>query len=404
LTAPAGDVEALARKCRELQANPKFARELGQNARSFILNYTWDRVIDRLEREFLGRPGPDVIITRPTQTVTPPREEVDEDQGYRALADVEFGRDEPAIPAAENITGEYPDLQLPAEATADVTLVIPSVNDYELVTQCVRTCRRYLPSDARAQFIVVDDGTRDPDILDKLQAASKELDFELLLNHQNLGFSASVNRGMRQARGRYVVLCNNDVLFFQPWLEPLERAFQADPHLGIVGAKLLYPDGSLQHAGVDKVPGQLKWHHAFGKKPGDHPPANQSRYVWSVTGALYAIRRETLRRLGGLSTAYTTAYEDLDYSLRAWAHGVRVGYCSEVAAYHLEGGTRGATETKKSKFLLWAERERYGVAYFERKWMFLRYVENFQSLLSLHDRPPVPAARTREGTRAAVPA
>src|SRR5206468_1813098 len=58
LTAPAGDVQQLARKCRELQSDPRFARALGQGGRSYILNYTWDRVVDRLEQEFLQRPGP----------------------------------------------------------------------------------------------------------------------------------------------------------------------------------------------------------------------------------------------------------------------------------------------------------------------------------------------------------
>ena len=111
---------------------------------------------------------------------------------------------------------------------------------------------------------------------------------------------------------------------------------------------------------MDKVPGQLRFHHAYGKQPGDILPAQQSRYVWCATGALFAIRRQTLHKLGGMSTAYATAYEDLDYCLNAWMHGERVGYCAEVAAYHVEGGTRGATESKKSEFQLWAERERAG--------------------------------------------
>lgn len=392
LTAPAGDVEQLARKCREIQSDPAFARALGQAGRSYILNYTWERVVDRLEQEFLERTGPELVIEPPTVRVRDLSTAADDDEGraFRALAAAEFGEEDQwdaASPPA-NGTGEYPDLELPREPSADCTVVIPTVNDAELAVQCVVSGRRHAPPGAKVQFIVVDDGSRDPSVVRQLQEASGDLDFLLLCNHQNLGFSASVNLGMRQARGRHVVLCNNDIVFFQPWLEPLDEAFRADPQLGIVGARLLYPDGCLQHAGVDKVPGQLKWHHAFGRKPGDYGPANQSRYVWSVTGALYAIRRPVLRRLGGLSTAYATAYEDLDYSLYAWSHGVRVGYCADFAAYHREGGTRGATESKKSDFPLWAERERAGGVYFEKKWAFLRHVENFQSLLSLGDRRP----------------
>src|SRR5262249_37676865 len=159
---------------------------------------------------------------------------------------------------------------------------------------------------------------------------------------QNLGFGATVNNGMRRARGRFVLLCNNDIVFFQPCLDAFGRAFAADAGLGIVGAKLLFPDGTIQHAGMEKVTGELPWVHAFGTKPGDHPEAGRSRYVWSVTGALFAVRREVLQGLGGLSTAFGTAFEDVDYCLHAWSNGLRVGYCGEAAAYHLEGGTRGA--------------------------------------------------------------
>jgi len=245
-----------------------------------------------------------------------------------------------------------------------------------------------LPAGAEVEILVVDDGTRDPAVLGELQRVSSDLGFQLLYNHQNLGFSATVNHGMRHARGRYILLCNNDIVFFQPWLEPLEKAFDADPDLGILGARLLYLNGSIQHAGVDKVPGQLRWHHAYGGWPGDHPQVNQSRSVWSVTGALFAVRNPVLRQLGGFSTAYTTAYEDLDYCLHAWSHGVRVGYCAELAAYHHEGRTRGAsTDQKLARPFIWAERERAGGFYFEKKWAALREVEDFEALLRRPRQP-----------------
>jgi GT2 family glycosyltransferase len=363
LMARAGDVEQLARHCQTLQADASLAAELGDNGRRFILDYTWDRVINRLEREFLtggsrihemAQPEKDECTERPAETPAP--------------------------------DPEYPDLRLSEMPSLDCTVVIPTINDAQQVIRCISSCRQFLPPGADVEFIVVDDGTRDSLILKALQEASSELNFRLLYNYQNLGFSATVNHGMRHARGRYVVLCNNDIVFFQPWLEALEQAFDADPDLGILGARLLYPNGSIQHAGVDKVVGQLRWHHTYGGWPGDHPRVRQSRYVWSVTGALFGVRREILRQLGGFSTAYATAYEDLDYCLHAWSREVRVGYCAELAAYHREGGTRGATTgQKRDRPLLWTERERAGGLYFEKKWAALREVENFEAL-------PAPAA------------
>jgi GT2 family glycosyltransferase len=383
LTAPAGDVEQLARKCVQLQSDPQLARQLGENGRSYILRYTWGRVIDRLEREFLERGGPEIIMERPAHAISS-----DQAGAERVEIDDEEFRSEFHEKNTLRRSDEYPDLHLDEEPAADCTVVIPTIGDIELVSECISSCRRFVPEKSAVQFIVVDDGTRDRTAVRELRRAAVELDFLLLSNHQNLGFSASVNYGLRQARGRYVVLCNSDIVFFQPWLEALEQAFTADPNLGVLGCRLLYPDGTIQHAGVDKVPGQLRFHHTHAKQPGNLPSANQSRYVWCVTGALFAIRRQTLQKLGGLSTAYATAFEDLDYCLHAWMHGERVGYCAEVTANHLEGATRGATEAAKSTNLLWAERERAGGEYFEKKWKFLRHVENFQSLLSFGDRQP----------------
>lgn len=371
LTAAADDVDTLARHCLRLQSDPAFARQIGKAGQEFIRQYTWDRVIDRLEREFLEREGPEVVIEKPV---------------------LEVAQESARMPLAPSSTGsccrghEYPDLRLRGSSFVDWSIVIPTIGKPNLVAECVASCRRFIPDGVSVQFIVVDDGSSDPAVIQGLRAAAREHDFQLLFNRQNLGFSATVNRGMRKARGRYLVLCNNDVVFYQPWLEPLQALFERDPHVGIVGARLLYPDGTIQHAGMDKAPQSLNWFHTYGKLPGDHPEACQTRYVWGVTGALFAIRRSVLERLGGLSTAYGTAYEDLDYCLYAWANGVRVAYAADVSAYHLEGHTRGVTEEQKRDQPLWAERERAGRAYFERKWAFLRHVEDFKSLLSLMDR------------------
>jgi len=95
------------------------------------------------------------------------------------------------------------------------------------------------------QFVVVDDGTRDPEILQELRRASEELDFELRCNHQNLGFSASVNHGMRRARGRYVVLCNSDIAFFQPWLEAVERTGHGTAESTVVSGRDLVEEALM---------------------------------------------------------------------------------------------------------------------------------------------------------------
>jgi GT2 family glycosyltransferase len=279
---------------------------------------------------------------------------------------------------------EYPNLHLPKETHADWSIVIPTVGATQLLHNCITTCREYLEPGLTAEFIVVDDGTRDPEVVQVLEHFSSKLGFQLLKNYQNLGFSASVNQGLRNAKGRFVLLCNNDIVFRQPFLGELAAAFEAQPEVGIVGCKLIYPNGTVQHAGIDKIPGQLRWSHTYHNCPSDHSAVLRGRFVWSVTGALCAIRRETLQSLGGLSTAYGFAYEDLDYCLHAWSHGVRVYFCPEAVAVHNESGTLGKTHSqRKQRPLMWAERERAGRQYFEKKWHSLRDIENFEELSRL---------------------
>lgn len=393
LTAAVGDAEELARHCHRVLTDPALAGELGRNGRRFIQEYTWDRVVERLDREFRSVPAPSTVRV---ENVLAAAGDPD-GEGARPFKPEELGR---------LSRGEHPDLGLAAEATADCTVVIPTINDVRQVAQCVESCRRFAPPRARLQLLVVDDGTDDPAVVEELGHSAKELDFELLLNRQNLGFSATVNHGLRHARGRFVLLCNNDIRFDRPWLEPLTAAFAADPYLGIAGALLRYPDGTIQHAGMDKAAGQLAYGHAFHREPEDHPPALRGRYVWCVTGALFALRREALRLLGGFSTAYSLCYEDLDYCLYAWSRGVRVGYCPALTALHLEGGTRGATPAeKRTRSLLWAEREQAGRAYFQKKWASFCHVEELKLLLpSTRPLPPLADPVPVEGGRATQPA
>jgi GT2 family glycosyltransferase len=278
---------------------------------------------------------------------------------------------------------EYPNLCLSREASVDWSIIIPTINDAQRVVKCISTCRQHLEPTLNVEFLVVDDGTLDMDKLEKLQRKSAELEFRVLRNHQNLGFSATINHGLRHARGRYLALCNNDIVFRQSCFGAMTRAFETHPEVGIVGCKLLYPSGAVQHAGMDKVPGQARWTHTYHGSPADDPLTCRSRYVWSVTGALCALRRDTVRRLGGLSTAYALAYEDLDYCLRAWTRGVRVYYCAEAVAVHEESGTLGRTRrARKKRPLMWTERERAGRRYFDKKWRALRDVESVDELIT----------------------
>ncbi len=234
LMAEPDDVERLSQHCHRLQTDPELATELSLAARQFIMQYSWERVIDRLEAEF----------AREDEAIELPAPKFD------------AGKLNVPISAVE-----YPDLELAEKPACDWTVVIPTVGGVGKVVECVNSCRQFA-EDRRVEIVVVDDGCTDPLVRELLQEAADELNFELRLNHQNLGFGAAVNHGLRGARGRFALVCNNDILFDRPWPTAAESAF-VDRRIGIVGARLLYPDGiKIQHAGTEKVPGQLIYVHA----------------------------------------------------------------------------------------------------------------------------------------------
>ncbi len=166
------------------------------------------------------------------------------------------------------------------------------------------------------------------------------LAIRLVVMSGNFGYAAANNAGVAAARGRYVVLMNSDVVPEGPgWLGPL-LARLVQPDVGAVGARLLFDDGSLQHAGLyfaadDR--GEWRNRHYFKGFPRDFVAAAAPRAVPAVTGACIAMRRQTYETLGGFSESYVIGdYEDSDLCLRLRAGGFAVIYEPEATLMHFE--------------------------------------------------------------------
>jgi GT2 family glycosyltransferase len=167
--------------------------------------------------------------------------------------------------------------------------------------------------------------------------------FRLVLLRRNLGFADANNVGARSARGRLLLLLNSDVLPDRPgWLAALVDAHDRLPDVGAVGAKLLYEDDSLQHAGMyfDRPAGAALWTngHYFKGLHRSFPPADVERAVPAVTGACLLIATELWNDLGGLCGGFVQGdYEDSDLCLRLLERGRRNYYVPSAELYHLEG-------------------------------------------------------------------
>jgi GT2 family glycosyltransferase/glycosyltransferase involved in cell wall biosynthesis len=238
-----------------------------------------------------------------------------------------------------------------------VDVVIPSYRDAELVAALVKSIRATVPS-GLARIIVADDASGAESV-----AALRAIDgIELIEGERNSGFAANVNRGLRATDPRRdVVVLNSDTEARSGWLACLQYAASQEDDVGIVGARLLYPDGRIQFAGSVRNLGAPEWFdHRYRFKPGDWGPAAIASPALAVTGACMYVTRETIERVGLLDEAYPMAYEDVDWCLRAWQAGLRVMYFPAASMFHHESVTRGTDVGEReaaSQRIFW---ERWG--------------------------------------------
>jgi GT2 family glycosyltransferase len=226
-----------------------------------------------------------------------------------------------------------------------VSIIVPTRDRADLLERCVEGLlhRTDYPS---IEIIVADNESE--------QRATKKL-FERLENTRKVrilplagpfNWSAANNQMARQARGDVLVFLNNDIEVTEPgWL--LEMATHAmRTEIGAVGAKLVFHDGSIQHAGVWLVPeGAAHFFHLEGR--GEAGYLNQlilTRNVSAVTGACMAIRRALFCEFGGFDTALQVSYSDIDLSVRLVEAGYRIVWTPYAELIHLESASRGSNE------------------------------------------------------------
>jgi len=206
---------------------------------------------------------------------------------------------------------------------------------------------------------VVDDGSSDTTAT---RLASRD-DIRYLRNPKNLGFVGSCNRGAQAAQGEFILFLNNDTVVLEGWLDHLVQTFADVPDAGLVGSKLLYPDGRLQEAGG------IVWADASGWNWGrladpSAPEFNFMRDVDYCSGASLLIRRRLFTDLGGFDERYAPAYyEDTDLAFAVRAQGLRVLYQPLSRVVHYEGISAGTDLTSGMKAYQVRNRER-----FQEKW------------------------------------
>jgi GT2 family glycosyltransferase len=233
----------------------------------------------------------------------------------------------------------------------ECSVIIPVYNNAALTRRCLDAL---LSGATRASFevVVVDDASTDT--MPQLLAAYGE--HVRTVRHQtNEGFAAACNAGAAVASGEYLVFLNNDVLPEAGWLDALVRYAEGHPRAAAVGSKLLYPDDTVQHAGV-VICQDLYPRHLYAGFPADHPAANRSRRFQIVTAASVLLRRQPFQEAGGFDAAFRNGFEDVDLCLRLGERGYEVHYSHESVGYHLEAVSEGRSKNEKANLRLYLER------------------------------------------------
>jgi GT2 family glycosyltransferase len=220
-----------------------------------------------------------------------------------------------------------------------VTLVILCWNRWELTERCLETVRASTDL-AGVDVVAVDNGSTDA-TAEKLKGYGWVRTIRL---EANVGYVRGNNAGIAAAApGSDVVLLNNDVEVLAPgWLEELRRTAHSSPDVGIVGCRLVLPDGRLLHAGTYILPDTC-WGQQIGALETDVNQYAATREVEGIVFACAYIRREVLDAIGALSEAYVSYFEDTDYCLRARDAGFRTLLCGAVTIVHHEHGSTSDT-------------------------------------------------------------
>lgn len=223
-----------------------------------------------------------------------------------------------------------------------VSIIIPFRDQKQLLKQCIESILNKTTY-GRYEIVLVDNDS---------QSETKDYVAKLMRNHPEkvrlvnyegaFNYSAINNAAVRESRGDYVVFLNNDTkVISSKWIEYMLQYAQQE-NVGAVGAKLLYPDGTIQHAGVVIGLGGQAAHAFMGQRSGNNLFIDVAREYSAVTAACMMVRKEVFNTMSGFDEVHLPiAYNDVDFCLRLREKGYLVIYTPFAELIHFESKTRG---------------------------------------------------------------
>lgn len=256
-----------------------------------------------------------------------------------------------------------------------VSIIVCTFDALHLLKPCIRSV---LDKSTYQNFeiIIVDNGSQQPETIDWLHAISSDDRVRVIRDDQPFNFSALNNRAVEQAAGDYICLLNNDTEVIDPeWLDEM-MAYAVQPHVGAVGAQLLYADNRIQHAGVIMGLGRVAGHgHRFLNldDAGYFYRAHLPQEITAVTAACLVVSKAKYNEVGGLNEReLVVAFNDVDFCLKLDENGYKNIYTPYARLYHYESKSRG-------KDISGEKRERYlrEVSWMKERWKTATKVDRF---------------------------
>lgn len=245
-------------------------------------------------------------------------------------------------------------VQLEAADQPVVTIIIPGYGKADYTLRCLKSIQN-TAIQTPYEVIVIEDASGDP----SAEALRKVAGIQLFWNQSNLGFLRSCNMAAKHARGEFILLLNNDTVLLPGAVDALVETAQTRPDAGIVGSKLIYPDGTLQEAGG------VVWANGdaanYGRNQDPNEPCyNYAREADYISGASILLRRALWKLVGGFDERYVPAYyEDTDLSIRLQKMGRPTLYVPRSVVVHCEGVSNGTSTEHGIKAYQVVNREKF---------------------------------------------
>jgi O-antigen biosynthesis protein len=250
-------------------------------------------------------------------------------------------------------------------APPKISIIIPLYNQVGFTKLCLEYVERNTPAESYEVILVDNASTDGTEVL----LASLPPKVKRIRNPANLGFATACNQGADLAAGEYLIFLNNDTVPHQGWTEALLEPMLQNPEIGMVGPKLLFPDGTIQQAGV-VFSNNILPYHLYAGCPGDLPGANKRRFFTALTAACFMVSRTDFSAVGRFDTRYVNGMEDMHFCMSLIKSGKRILYNPESRVTHFESRSENRQSAMNNNVKLFLQE--WGAQIAQDDYRFLR--------------------------------